>query len=157
MSRNGQGAKYLISLSRGSQRVAPNSGTYTEQRANGAHTVYFIQAGKGGAVKIGYAKDVRRRMAELRISCPHDLVLIGAMPGGAEKEAELHAMFWSVHLRGEWFCPCEPLYDFIDEHASGEHYQRWAGRGWRGERYRIDDEWAEKVALQRARLPRSAL
>ena len=71
--------------------------------------VYFIQAGtKKGPIKIGYAKDVEKRMVELQVGCPFTLNLIFKLPAKSEKHAQaLEAWFhdrWEKrHIRGEWF------------------------------------------------------
>jgi hypothetical protein len=65
--------------------------------------VYIVAAQETGRVKIGRAKDVRKRLGALRGSSPVDLDLLGTLPGGAAVEAYLHASFASQRLHGEWF------------------------------------------------------
>jgi hypothetical protein len=63
--------------------------------------VYFIQC--GDYLKIGVANNARARMEDLQVGCPHDLALIGELPGGETLETELHRRFQKFHHRGEWF------------------------------------------------------
>lgn len=66
--------------------------------------VYFIQAGEG-PVKIGWALDPKKRLAELQTGCPSELRLIGTWPGDRELEKSAHQHFAEHRLRGEWFRP----------------------------------------------------
>lgn len=65
--------------------------------------VYFARAGEDGPVKIGHAKDVRSRLSSMQTGCPIPLTLLGVLPGGREREAEFHARFAALRVRGEWF------------------------------------------------------
>ena len=71
--------------------------------------VYFIQAGTiKGPVKIGYAKDVEKRMVELQVGCPFTLSLIFKLPAKSERHAQaleawFHDRWFRRHIRGEWF------------------------------------------------------
>lgn len=65
--------------------------------------VYFIQAGAGGPIKIGVAKDVRRRIANLQISNAAELTLLRAFVGGEAEERVLHERFAEYRIAGEWF------------------------------------------------------
>lgn len=68
-------------------------------------SVYFIQRGTDGPVKIGHSKRVSARLAGLQSGCPEPLSLIGILPGGRKKEMELHAKYADLRLTGEWFKP----------------------------------------------------
>jgi hypothetical protein len=71
--------------------------------------VYFIQAGRtNGLVKIGYAKDPEKRMADLQIgsSLPLRLIYKIKVSGLAEardKERYFHLKFARQRAHGEWF------------------------------------------------------
>ena len=80
--------------------------------------VYFIQCGTTGPVKIGMARDVRKRMATLQTACPFDLRLLAAIDGSADLERELHQRFAEHRLRGEWFLPVPELLAHVQEVAS---------------------------------------
>lgn len=87
--------------------------------------IYFIQAGDGGPVKIGFAEDIRKRFCQLQIANHEELRLIGAMPGGLTHEHRLHEQFMEDHIRGEWFRPSERLLRTASKQTKGEIFQ-WA-------------------------------
>lgn len=80
-------------------------------------TIYFVQAGPDGPVKIGYAVDPKRRIASLQTACAVDLVLLREIAGNEKTEAWLHQRFLGHRVRGEWFSftddmlVCEPPAD----------------------------------------------
>lgn len=80
--------------------------------------VYFIECGDGGPIKIGLAADPEKRMAELQPANPFRLRIIGRMHGGVDLEQSLHALFWSSHIRGEWFERMDRILRYIDERTS---------------------------------------
>lgn len=61
---------------------------------------YFIQCGADGPVKIGFAKDPRRRMHNLQIGSVERLRLVGV---ALDDEASLHRRFSHLRISGEWF------------------------------------------------------
>lgn len=68
--------------------------------------IYFIAT--SSAVKIGVAKDVKKRMADLQCSNSEALTVLGSFPveHGTDPfkvEKALHSKFKAFHLRGEWF------------------------------------------------------
>jgi len=75
--------------------------------------VYFVQAGEGGPIKIGFAGDVRRRIAKMQSDCPSLLRVIGVVPDGTEHhEGLFHQRFGASRERGEWFRPSEEILAF---------------------------------------------
>jgi hypothetical protein len=75
--------------------------------------VYFIQAGDGGAIKIGISDNPHKRLGKIQTDCPHRLTILAIIDGGAALEAELHARFKASRGIGEWFSPTPDLLDFI--------------------------------------------
>ena len=67
--------------------------------------IYFIQAGDNGAVKIGFAKDVKKRFRELQTGNHETLKLLKEIAGEEELEQEIHALVKNYHVRGEWYAP----------------------------------------------------
>lgn len=61
----------------------------------------------GLRVKIGRARDVMRRLADLRTGTPTDLIIHALEPGSPETEARRHREFSSDRRQGEWFA-CSP-------------------------------------------------
>jgi hypothetical protein len=66
-------------------------------------SVYFIQAGDSGLVKIGCAQDPKKRLACLQLHNHEKLRLLRVMRGMREVEADLHHRFHEYRVRGEWF------------------------------------------------------
>ena len=65
--------------------------------------VYFIQAGEGGPVKIGFTSYPQKRLAALQTAHYQVLSLIREVPGGSDVEAYFHRRFAARRLAGEWF------------------------------------------------------
>lgn len=66
-------------------------------------SIYFILCRGSGAVKVGWARNVERRLAEHQCGCPFDLELIGLVDGSRLDEARTHAALSHDRIRGEWF------------------------------------------------------
>lgn len=74
-------------------------------------SIYFIQEGREGAIKIGWtSNDPHRRRDNLQIGNSHDLHLIGIVPN-VEKgaEASWHLRLAAHRKRSEWFYPTEEV------------------------------------------------
>lgn len=80
-------------------------------------TIYFVQAGEGGPIKIGQSEKPEKRIRELAIGVPHQLLPLGILDGGSGDEADLHVQFAAAHVMGEWFSPVPEILDFIKEKA----------------------------------------
>jgi hypothetical protein len=64
--------------------------------------VYFLQC--GGLIKIGFARDVAKRLAELQTGNPEPLKLVAVIPGCLPSvERRYHREFATARRRGEWF------------------------------------------------------
>jgi len=77
--------------------------------------VYFVQSGDDGPIKIGWSRDVVRRVAELQTANAHALVLLGAVPGTMEDEAAMHARFAHLRMEAEWFRNSPEIHAFLRE------------------------------------------
>lgn len=76
--------------------------------------VYFVQAGEGGPIKIGWTGgSPSARMAALQTGNPHRLRLLTSIEGTAADEAALHARFADSRLEGEWFAPSADLRAYL--------------------------------------------
>jgi len=78
-------------------------------------SIYFIQAGFDGPVKIGVAYSPERRLQSLQCGNAYRLRLIGTIkpksPRGAYRvESMLHGAFADDRLEGEWFRPSDALW-----------------------------------------------
>ena len=71
--------------------------------------VYFIRCGqRRGAIKIGHASNVERRLLELQVGNPEKLHVLATIPIESKKQAHnierwMHYRFKRLHIRGEWF------------------------------------------------------
>ena len=76
----------------------PNSGAPVPDREP---LVYFIRC--GDAVKIGYTKDIDRRLAHIRMLNPNRVEVLAMMAGAVQLERDLHTRFSAQRVHGEWF------------------------------------------------------
>ena len=79
--------------------------------------IYFIQAGDGGPIKIGLARDAHVRAKGLQTAHYETLRIIGIVEGDFETETRLHNLFANYRLRGEWFKPCTEILDYISSYC----------------------------------------
>lgn len=77
--------------------------------------IYAIQRGLDGPIKIGLAKDPSKRLGDLQVGCPDQLVLlaVGDLPNAAEKA--FHRRLDAHHVRGEWFMPTDEVMAVVRE------------------------------------------
>jgi hypothetical protein len=92
-----------------------DSGALSSKRRSDLGVVYFIQAGSSGPIKIGKANKLGGRVRGLQTANAEDLRLLGSVPGGLPKEAELHERFAPLRIRGEWFRPESELLSYVAE------------------------------------------
>lgn len=70
--------------------------------------VYIIRAGNRGAIKIGVARNVQRRVDLLQTGNAFKLNILAVIRCASRKEAEMiekgiHKRFAKQRIRGEWF------------------------------------------------------
>lgn len=65
--------------------------------------VYFIEAIGQGAVKIGWAINVKKRLAHHQIGCPIELRIMTVAPATLGHEGALQSKFSHLCIRGEWY------------------------------------------------------
>lgn len=65
--------------------------------------IYFIVASQSNAVKIGWSKDPKGRVAHLQTGHHEPLHLIRTLEGPRRWERWLHDRFSNEWLQGEWF------------------------------------------------------
>lgn len=65
--------------------------------------IYFIQAGDGGPIKIGFSADPEKRLVKVQSDNAAECQLLGILPGGEAEELALHARLAGARIRGEWF------------------------------------------------------
>lgn len=85
--------------------------------------VYFIRRSGDGAIKIGYSRDVARRIATLQTGCPDALTLAGLMVGGTKAdEWNLQQRFRALWVQGEWFKQADELLEYVGKHPPPEYF-----------------------------------
>jgi len=67
--------------------------------------IYFMQAGKGGPIKIGKTHNLEQRLASIQVGNPLEVKVLFACSMKIICEDDLHKMFREYKLNGEWFIP----------------------------------------------------
>ena len=80
----------------------------------GLPVVYAVRAGPRGPIKLGRTNDLPRRVSELQVGCPDELVVLLSIPADPEDESWLLQRFASARRRGEWFEPTEELLSWVE-------------------------------------------
>jgi hypothetical protein len=76
-------------------------------------SVYFVQAGEGGFIKIGASVDPASRIRSLDTLSPVALKTLAIVRGGYVAESYAHQALAAYRERFEWFRPAAPVFDFI--------------------------------------------
>jgi hypothetical protein len=77
-------------------------------------SIYIIQAGKDGPVKIGITDKFSSRLVNLQVSCPYKIHVISVIPNCTyQDEHDLHEKYKHFLIHGEWFE--KAVLDFINE------------------------------------------
>ena len=76
--------------------------------------VYFIQAGKGGPIKIGRSSSIKQRLADVQIYCPYEVFVLALIDCPWREttirlEQALHRDLKEFRMRGEWFKPSKEV------------------------------------------------
>lgn len=74
--------------------------------------VYFISSAT--LIKIGFAVDVKARLARLNTGSADQLILIGALNATQDRERAIHDQFAAMRRKGEWFEPTGRLAEFLN-------------------------------------------
>lgn len=69
---------------------------------------YFIGS-QTGPIKIGWTRDVKKRLRTLQTGHPFKLEILATTTGGEIAEARYHVKFADYRLKGEWFTPCQAI------------------------------------------------
>ena len=76
-------------------------------------SVYFIQSGEQGHIKIGQSSDPIQRIVNLQTGSPIKLNLLAIAEN--HDEFEIHKKFSHLRSRGEWFESDAELLEFVDK------------------------------------------
>ncbi len=96
--------------------------TLSSEYADLPSYVYFIFNPDSNAIKIGFAKDVLKRLAALQTSSPGQLELLAVIKTQNARKAKqlegtLHQQFAQLHISGEWFKAEKTLLNYLREVA----------------------------------------
>jgi len=80
--------------------------------------IYFLQPAGQTHIKIGYTKDLKRRINELQTSCPYKLVLLGMIEGDISIEQHIHKHLQHYRLGGEWFRGTNFVIEYIKHYPN---------------------------------------
>ena len=75
--------------------------------------IYFISS--QNQIKIGYSNNPIKRLKNMQVGNPNELVLLLFYEGSIYEEQELHTKFSEYHVRGEWFRYSREIQNYIDE------------------------------------------
>ena len=76
---------------------------FGEELASVTSWIYFVQPGDEPFVKIGYARDIGRRLCSMRTDNHRALRVLVLFQGTKDSEERLHLRFKEHRARGEWF------------------------------------------------------
>jgi T5orf172 domain len=81
--------------------------------------VYFMHSETTHMIKIGFSKDPKRRLEQLKTGHPGKLRIVGVMPDRLKlHEKDLHKRFAKLRVDGgEWFYESAGLWRYIEAHA----------------------------------------
>jgi hypothetical protein len=104
-----------------------------------ADSGYVYAVADGKHIKIGWAKNLDKRLGELQISSPRDMRLLGSVIGFRHDERRIQERFSQYHVRGEWYRDVPSIREFfgalsaaaddIGQPRQGVRIARLAGRG----------------------------
>jgi hypothetical protein len=80
-------------------------------------TVYFVQQGPDGPIKIGASRNFAKRLKTLNTSSHVPLTVLGVTAGGYELEAALHRELREHQMSGEWFQPTPEVLSAVRRYA----------------------------------------
>ncbi len=89
-------------------RLARRIGRY----AGACWTIYFVQMGETGPIKIGKSRGLGMRLDQLRTGSPVQLRVLAQIQAPDELETQLHVYFDEYRLEGEWFKPAPEVIEF---------------------------------------------
>lgn len=77
-------------------------------------TVYFLQLGDGGPIKIGYSTRMKKRHFELACLLPWDTNILASFDQWTKQDERLLQDFFKPYrMRGEWFRPSREIFKFL--------------------------------------------
>jgi DNA-binding transcriptional regulator YdaS (Cro superfamily) len=82
-------------------------------------TLYFLQAGMDGPIKIGGTKlAIEKRLSAIQNGCPYKIRILLTVEGTRTQERALHRAFENDRSHGEWFLASDRLLSTIGKIAA---------------------------------------
>lgn len=92
----------------------------TDYHGNNIH-IYFVRpVDRDGPVKIGHSTDIQRRLHQLMLWSPVDLVVAASFVGSKKIERRIHRALADRHWRKEWFNISDEVRELIEAAKGGE-------------------------------------
>lgn len=85
--------------------------------------IYFALAefGEEQFAKIGFAKNIRKRLSQIQTGCPAKIEMLGYLPGDRKAEANLHRQCAAHRVFGEWFRIDGPVFHLMILCCDNQH------------------------------------
>lgn len=90
----------------------PNISRVKRSKKRVVGLIYFVRT--PSAIKVGFAKSLARRMADLQTSNCEELTILGAIEGNYETEKAILLHLSEYRIRGEWFRDVPPVVNYIE-------------------------------------------
>jgi len=77
--------------------------------------VYFLKSEHSGRIKIGFSRQLPRRIDEIKGASPEPVELLHVIPDASpDLESALHDKFHNLRIGGEWFEGSQDLLEYVD-------------------------------------------
>lgn len=120
--------------------------------------VYFMEARGLNTVKIGFAAEPWNRLRKVQSDCPVPVEIVGLVPGGGAREAEMHRLFTAHRQNREWFRFDPPIREYVARLPAWERPSRKMLGGalgrWLHETGQTSVAFAEQVGVSQAAISR---
>lgn len=83
--------------------------------------VYFI-AQNNSMIKIGFSKNIPKRINSLKTASPFPLILLGYVEGDMLEEKRIQEMFSKYHIQLEWFKVSDEILEYINKNTLSNTY-----------------------------------
>lgn len=106
--------------------ITESGGPLKTIMVDGPHRVYFVRV--GDFIKIGYTREIKRRMYQIDSLTPHEIELLLHINGDTVYEDILHDKFKHLRRKFDWFEATKELVDFIDNLREEQNTYEWMGK-----------------------------
>lgn len=112
--------KYVITILE--KTLPPLKEEGYEDKFSSKPCVYFIQSMDTERIKIGFTRNLKKRMSKMQTDSSEQLKILFAFDPLPIEEKALHTAFASHRVHGEWFTPDSELLEFIEEQKLEEQF-----------------------------------